>query len=195
MLGLGCGFRKQHAPPPDFNDYVDISQCAYYNDFTLAQRMNIVPFRHARKIELVSFEDEVEIFDTLIDSIPYKMSRGYIPQKDKKIDRSQLIDIITLNCVQTDSLTNILFNYDYGRARYGIYTESRSGCYSPRHALLFYRKESDKEPFAYFEVCLECREVKTFPKQYKLGSFCDGKYSMLREFFRQTGIKYGLDIH
>ncbi len=193
MLSLGCGFRKQYVPPPDFIDYVDISQCAFYNDYSLEQRMKIMPFRRARKIELVSFEDE--ILDTLIESSPFKTSRGEIPKKDKKIDRSQLIDMIQLSPVQTDSLTNILFNYDYGRARYGIYTESRSGCYSPRHALLFYRKESDKEPFAYFEVCLECREVKTFPKQYKLGSFCDGKYAMLREFFRQTGIKYGLDIH
>lgn len=126
-------------------------------------------------------------------STVYKEPRSEIPRKNSKIDRSQLKEIIALTHSQLDSLTNIFFNYDYGHAENGMIHNPDLACYEPRHAILFFRKKADVEPFAYFEVCLECQYVKTFPKQYNLGNFCVGKYGLLREYFRQTGITFGLD--
>lgn len=103
-------------------------------------------------------------------------------------------EIITLSTSQIDSLTNIFFNYNFGRAENGIGSPDPDvACYKPRHAILFFKKKADVEPFAYFEVCLECQYAKTFPKQYELGNFCRGKYGLLREYFRQTGITSGLE--
>ncbi len=192
-LGLGCGFRKHYPPPPPvptLENFVDNSPCTFYDTYTSAERLRRKPFRTAKKIELVSFESPYEVLGP--DSVVYKERRTEIPKQDSKIDRSQLKEILLLTRLQTDSLTNIFFNFDYGRAENGMIETADLACYYPRHAILFYKKKADQEPFAYFEVCLECQYVRTFPKQYKLGNFCEGKYAMLRAFFRQTGIQYGV---
>lgn len=178
-------------PPPVIENFVDNSPCTFYNDYSAKERLSRKPFGQSAKIELVSFDSEYEV---RLDSIVYKESRYEIPKRDSKIDRSQLREIITLSVLQIDSLTNIFFNYDYGRAENGLISNPDLACYRPRQAVLFFRKKTDTEPFAYFEVCLECQYVKTFPKQYELGNFCVGKYGLLREYFRQMGIKYGLEI-
>jgi hypothetical protein len=191
LTGLGCSPKLPLPPPPVLEDFVDNSDCNFYNDYSAKERLSRKPFGQSEKIELVSFDGE---YEEMLDSVVYKgCCRHEIPKKDSKIDRSQLQEIIPLSTLQLDSLTNIFFNYDYGRAENGLISNPDVGCYRPRQAVLFFRKKTDTEPFAYFEICLECQYVKTFPKQYELGNFCDGKYDMLREFFRQTGIKYGLD--
>ncbi len=193
VLVYGCGLSKRQGPPlppPMLEITVNNSECDQYSDYSLEERLRFRPFRNARKIELVSFDDEMEV---MLDSVLIKEPRGSVPKKGGKIDRTQLKEIRLLNPVQIDSLTNIFFNFDYGRAENGIISRADVACYEPRHAILFFKKDVDTEPFAYFEVCLACRYVLTFPKQYKLGNFCEGKYDFLRAFFRQTGITYGLD--
>ena len=192
IIGLGCSPKLPPPSPPMPDNYVNISDCSFYNDYSAKERLSRKPFGQSEKVELVSFDGE---FESRIDSFVSKLPRGEIPKKNSKIDRSQLKEIITLSTSQLDSLTNIFFNYDYGRTEsgIGIISESKTGCYEPRHALLFFKKKTDTQPFVYFEICLECREVKTFPRAYELGNFCRGKYNLLRDFFRQTGIKYGLE--
>ena len=191
LTGLACS-RKYPPPPPPPIYEPDLSDCNFYNDYSAKERLKRKPFGQSEKIELVSFDSE---YVEKIDSVVHKdCCRTEIPRKNSKIDRSQLREIIPLSASQIDSLTNIFFNFDYERAENGIISNYGLACYKPRHALLFFRKKADTEPFAYFEVCLECQYVKTFPKQYKLGNFCEGKYGLLREYFRQTGIKFGLEI-
>lgn len=195
LTSLAC---SRKLPPPMPDDMVYIGDCNYYNDYSVKERLSRKPFSQSEKTELVSFDGLVDISISEVgDSVPSPpqwFHGGEIPKKNSKIDRSQLKEIITLSTSQLDSLTNIFFNYDYLRVdKYGIYSESKSGCYEPRQAILFFRKKADIEPFAYFEICLQCRAVETFPKKYELGNFCEGKYDLLREFFRQTGITFGLD--
>ena len=186
---LGCSPKLPPSPPPPIYE-PNLSDCNFYNDYSAKKRLSRKPFGQSKKIELVSFENEyVEKIDSVVHM---DCCRTEIPKKDSKIDRSHLKEIIPLTNSQIDSLTNIFFNYDYGRAENGLISNPDLACYKPRHAVLFFRKKADSEPFAYFEICLECQYVKTFPKQYKLGNFCVGKYDLLREFFRQTGITSGL---
>lgn len=196
FAGMSCTHKMPPPPPPVIENFVDNSPCTFYNDYSAKERLSRKPFGQSAKIELVSFDSEYEV---RLDSIVYKESRYEIPKRDSKIDRSQLREIITLSASQIDGLTNVLFNYDFGRAKNDnieilIGSVPDVGCYKPRHAILFFRKKADVEPFAYFEICLECQGVRTFPKQYELGTFCSGKYDLLREYFRQTGIKYGLEV-
>lgn len=197
FVGMSCSRKMPPPPPPPTpENFVDNSPCNFYNDYSAKERLSRKPFGQSAKIELVSFEGE---YIEWIDSVVHKdCCRTEIPKKDSKIDRSQLSEIITLSASQIDGLTNVLFNYDFGRAKNDnielIGSVPDVGCYKPRHAILFFRKKADVEPFAYFEICLECQGVRTFPKQYELGNFCSGKYDLLREYFRQTGIKYGLEM-
>jgi len=178
-------------PPPPVEAWVDISNCNFYNDYNSRKRLKRKPFGQSAKTELVSFDAE---FEEKLDSIVYKdCCRDKIPQKDSKIDRSQLKEIIRLTPMQLDSLTNIFFNFDYGRAENGIYRHPKVACYKPRHALLFFRNDADNEPFAYFEICFQCQDLRTFPRNYEVGNFCEGKFDLLRDFFRQAGITQGFE--
>lgn len=182
-------------PPPMPGDMVYVGACNYYNDYSAKERLSREPFGQAEKTELVSFDGLVDISISEVgDSVPPPpqwFHGGEIPKKNSKIDRSKLKEIISLSTSQLDSLTNIFFNYDYGRAKHGFHTEEK-GCFYPRHAILFFHKKTDAEPFAYIEICLECRGVETFPQKYEIGNFCDGKYELLQDFFQQTGISFGL---
>lgn len=189
--GFGCGFRKAKGPPPSPEDFVNVSSCTFYQDFTVAQRRKREPWRNARKVELVSFASEYD--EMTPDSVVYKERRMSIPKRGKKIDRTEFKEVVALVPWQKDSLTSIFFNHNFGRAEHGMGSSASFACFYPRHALLFYRESTDTDPFAYFEICLECHHVYTFPSKYELGTFCEGKYDLLREFFRLVGIRYGLE--
>ncbi len=183
------GLQSQTAiTPPIYGP--DLSDCNFYNDYSAKERLSCKPFGQSAKIELVSFESE---YVEMIDSIVHKdCCRTEIPKKDSKIDRSQLKEIITLSTTQIESLTNIFFNYNFGRAENGIGSPDPDvACYKPRHAILFFRKKADVEPFAYFEVCLECQYVKDLPKAIRTRKFLQRQIRFAVGIFPANGDNFG----
>jgi hypothetical protein len=105
----------------------------------------------------------------------------------------QYRESIALSNEQIDSLTNLLYNYDF-RAM-----PSKRGvpkCYRPRNGIVFYDVEGSQ--FAAIEICFECQRFMTFPEKVILPEqrslsvdFCTQKSDMLRDFFKSSGVYYG----
>jgi hypothetical protein len=193
FLGFGCSFEKELPPSPGKN-VSDNTPCAFFKTYTLEERLQREPFNQAKRIDLISLDRIKErlryIGDTLPDQLPGNaLFSNFLGYKKEFL----WFERVTLSRSQIDSLTNILFNFDYGRAKNGEIDKWASLCHNPRQAILLYREIEDAEMFASIEICLECHSYWSRPDKYDLGNFCEGKYDLLRAFFRQTGITYGLD--
>jgi hypothetical protein len=146
-------------------------RCIRLTKFSAIQRLNNFPFNKSSEVRLVSFGLKANSFS------------NEIPKKKKLVDLSQLIESITLNSNQIDSLSDILYNTGYQ----GIFYSFGDGCYIPRNAILFI--DSSGKVFAYIELCFQCGGFKVSSKKVKAGEFCIEKYALLETFFRNAGIK------
>lgn len=148
--------------------------CIFSNKLSSRQRSALYPFNKAFKVQIASFDKP----DSLIES--------RLPLEDKKVDYSRLKEVKTLDKNQTDSVSNILYNYVY---RGVFHTEVKSHCYSPRNAIIFL--DSRNSCFAFIEICFECQESRTSSEAVETGDFCTQKYDLLEEFFLKNGIEFG----
>lgn len=167
--------KKNPAPPaPIEND------CIKRYDYPLSQRLKNYPFNTFSKIVIVSFNTQ---FDSLSQQKQWKL-----PHENENLILNEITEIITLNNNQIDSLTNILYNYDY-KNNVGTIVYN---CFNPRHAIVFL-DEQDKI-LNYLEICFECKGYYKSDEKIKVGNFCEGKYNLLKLFFEQVGIKKGLVV-
>lgn len=173
--------------PPPFgggeNFYGDNSCFLRYNVST-DERKNIYPFSKATQIKLVSFEyDMNRIAD---DGYMFSNSlHRFVPVQYRESSM--------LSSEQVDSLTNLLYNYDF---RVAPATRNTPKCYRPRNGIVFY--DADGTQFAAIEICFECQRFMTFPEKVILpeqrsmtSDFCTQKSDMLRDFFKSSGVLYG----
>jgi hypothetical protein len=169
-------------------------ECKALNKYTNAQLWKIEPFKSAKKIEIVSFP-----FNCLDpDTISLKEECIYnLPLQNGELDMRFIKEKIKLDSSSILSLMNILFNVGYaGTPR----TIQEIKCYNPRHAVLFYDSQESIKPSIYYEICFECQHFYVLENKermydkYKLGEFCDGKYKLLEDLFRKTGIKEGFNF-
>jgi hypothetical protein len=151
--------------------------CIYQTKFTAQQRLEIFPFKKAAKIQIVSFDKP--------DSI---ISGGEIPINDKSVEYSKLKEIKTLNSIEIDTLTDILYNNIY---KGHFFTSFKSNCYNPRNAILFI--DPSGQDYAFIELCFQCNGFRTNSEDVQTGDFCDQKYNLLRSFFVRLGIAFGTE--
>ena len=171
------------------------TKCRFTYDYPLEDRLKKAPFGKAKKVLLVSFEGGPRVEPLpgeKIDSTKVR-SRLSLPLELPQYQGVAVYEVLALSSKQLDDLTNILFNYGFWRDRKSVIQMVGPTCYSPQHMLQFYADPKDTVPFAWVEICLDCLKHKVFPSDFDLGMFCDGKYDLLREFFRQAGIQHGLD--
>ncbi len=150
--------------------------CVHKNKLTLDKRLSKFPFNKADKIKIVSFAK------------PNNFNFTYLlPMKNKLVDYTKLKKIITLDNLQIDSLTDIIFNYGYK----GIFHSFKeNGClYKPKNAILFLDK--NEKTFAFIELCFECGEYRVSDKKISMGELCTQKYELLKKFFKTSGVLYG----
>lgn len=160
--------------------------CEYHLTYTSKERNSINPFSLAKEVWLVAFpfleDNTVHLisFDPLI------------------IDHANFRETILLSASATDTLTDILYNYAYrrnpdslnGKPVYYVYGEK--GCYMPRNAILFLNEK--RKTFAFIELCFECSNFRVSSNEVVTGNFCIQKYDLLKRFFRDHTIRYGIDI-
>ncbi|HJW15781.1 MAG TPA: hypothetical protein VJ499_01595, partial [Flavisolibacter sp.] len=139
------------------------------------ERLKIYPFSKASKVQLVSFKKPGSI-----------VMGGHIPLKKGIVNNTKLNEIITLNKIQVDSLKSLLYNVGY---RGVFFTEVDIKCYNPRNAIVFV-DESGKG-FEYIELCFECMKNMLSSKKVNAGDFCEQKYELLENYFKEAGIRYG----
>ena len=107
--------------------------------------------------------------------------------KNNSVDYSQLDEVKTLNKTEVQNLTNIIYNTGY---KGHIFTISESGCYNPRNAILFV--DAIGKTFAFIEICFQCQGRRTSSAKVKVGEFCNQKYDLLKDFFKNAGIEIGI---
>ncbi len=146
--------------------------CIHRNKINSKQRINNFPFNQAKEVRLVSFKKRYGIGLAL-------------PMKNKKVDLSKLSESFTLDKINTDSLTDILYNTGYK----GLFYSFSDGCYEPRNAILFI--DSLGQSFAFIELCFQCDGFRLSSKKVKAGQFCNEKYELLKSFFIKNRIVYG----
>lgn len=165
----GCIMNR---PLPEISDY-DNDKCEYNGELTVKQRSKIYPFNKAVTIQIVSFNSGLES----------------VPIENDTINRVKTEEIITLNQEQINSLTDILYNYNYKKTDgISVHNEVNNGCYRPRHAILFLDDKNKVKEF--IEICFECSGYESRLNKDEIGEFCEGKYDLLHTFFENTGINY-----
>ena len=150
--------------------------CFYKERYEANQRLQFYPFNKASEIKLVSFDKP--------DSV---IIGGELPMKNGSIDYSKIREIKTISRSQIDTLTDILFNRNYGGR---FYSFSKINCYYPRNAILFVNKRGNT--FAFIEICFECSGYRLSSNKIKAGDFCNQKYDYLKDFFAANGIELGV---
>jgi len=151
-------------------------------------------------IKLVSYNGEPEpnlLVKTIVDpvnntvrydTISRKVKWKY-PFEGKKVDTLQFMKTVTLNRIQINNLTDMLFNIDERKHNHKV-AYGEFSCFEPRNAILF--TDSTGKAFAYIQICFECQKVKTYPETVNWGGFCIEKLDIIKQYFASVGIKYGI---
>ena len=170
-------------PPPEPDTYADSSNCALKATPSGTLCNQNFPFNQATGVKILSYKAmsyrDTAIRDKAFFLLTYK---GELNLKATK-------QSIALNEGQIDSLAHLMYNFGYKGSPVGY---SLANClFHPRNAIVFY--DADEKPFAYLEICFGCEQFMAFPKRFQTGEFCSQKFELLKAFFRQAGIIYGLE--
>lgn len=184
-------------------------KCGMYGKMTVEERRNTFPFNKAKKVYLVAFPSKftpVQITETgdylKYDSLSYSKLGFKIINTVKLPNNYQseylIIEKRELNQLQLDTLSNLLLNYKINKKKLpknllliGI------GCYYPRNAVLFV--DENEKIISYIEICFECMQFYQGPDE-TIENFnilanleeCFGRVELLKDFFRDCKIEYGV---
>lgn len=189
VFGAGCfAFATQKTPPPlpsenDFIDHVNSN----FTKYSLTKRLGAYPFNKAAKVKIVAYNLELDFhhIDALPDSFGKINEEVQITHVMKHNDYSKMDQMQELNSDQIARISDILYN---SCARHSNPDRAQMGCYYPRNAILFVDKSN--HIFDYFEVCFDCRGIKTdkkFPLLEK--SLCAPAYEDLEHYFNALGVE------
>ncbi|MGC4021587.1 MAG: hypothetical protein QM734_06430 [Cyclobacteriaceae bacterium] len=154
--------------------------CKKISNLSNKEIKKIFPFSKTNEIRLVSFKGTLNLKG---DSI------AHLPQKDGRVNLSQLFESKTLKSKDEDFVLDLLVNYGYDPSLTEI-GEEVAMCYSPRNAILFLDKE--KNVIGYIEICYECKRYEIGPESIKISALCSYKFRLTKELFKKVGITYGV---
>lgn len=158
--------------------------CVKKTNHPPAARIKNFPFNVSGQVLCVSFDGHVAMTDNkffFADNDPALINGSNNATSGSK-------ETTQLTQRQIDSLTDILYNYGLKGPVSGVKTRE---CYDPRNAILFYNKNG--RALAFIEICFECLQTRQSSTKISLGEMCDQKLDMLKVFFRNVGIKHGVN--
>jgi len=172
--------KKQEYPDDD---------CLLTNTYSAAKRLQRYPFSKAVKILAVSYPWNIAEDDT-IGAIkrPDTVFISDLHVINGKLNYTSLKEIQILDSVEINELTTIIYNSTYTKRNSKIMNTGYK-CFYARNALIFYDKSG--KVFDYLEVCFECMGFQSESGKITIGTYCNQKYDLLREFFLRAGLKYG----
>lgn len=182
----------------------DKVECGWYGKKTVAERNQMFPFNTAKKVVFISFYGTELGFDEYLDE------NGKLIKSDSLLDihLSKLAvkvfqlknnkkyyakEFVELNQEQIDNLSNLAFNFKV-KKNYEVISMYEVNCYSPRNAILFL--DADDKVIAHTEICFECYKYNSdwsdaFDSLVGVEA-CDDVFIILKHFFKNTGINYGI---
>ncbi len=185
VFGQKSNFLKMPFKPPtpkQLQDEIKNHTCIKKSITSFANRLKNYPFERTTQIQFVSFKGTSKTIDNELVYI-----EDSLPRINDTICYSKLLEVKTLNLVQIEKLTDVLYNYSFGGR---VFTTSVSGCYNPRNAILFL--DSTGKVFEFIEICFECQRLEVSSEKVKLGDMCDEKTELLKKLFGIVGINYGI---
>ena len=158
------------------------SNCVRTNKLSFKKRVLNYPYNITSQIKIISYKNkgegvEGEDLQKYLDLI--------ISHKDS-LNESNFDEIQILNTQQIERLTDIVYNYGFKEEVNIIVVK---GCYMPRNAILFYDNENNLNGF--LEICFECNNYRSSNKEITIGELCTQKMQLMKDFFKDCGIKYG----
>lgn len=178
------------APPKlsgrKYKEYLKNYDCVYNGKLSVDERLKIYPFSKAMRVLLVSFP-AVKLWH---GTEGYTFGGG-IPKKDDQVDTAAFKEKIELNKLQINVLSDILYNYNYRKDKDLLI--SHLSCLLPTENAVIFLDEQ-KKCFAYLELCFcDCMDYEIVPNSMRMGDFCRGKMELLKNYFAEQGISYGLN--
>jgi hypothetical protein len=170
--------RSPSAAPRNSNEFGRVSNIGF------SKRVANFPFSEAVSIQLVSFEDPTNGGQLDTTKIVYN---DKMPRVLMAVCVNPLKEIKTLNLNQIDQLTDIWFNYG---AMGSNHVTDFASCYAPKNAILFLDEKG--KVFDFIEICFSCLRMRNFSNKVDVYKECDHKINMIKEFFKSTGIVYGV---
>ena len=163
------------------------------------------PFNVAKKVIYISFYGSELGFDEYLDE------NGKLIKSDSLLDihltklavkvfnlkansKYYVKEFVELNQAQINDLSNLAFNFIIKKRPENMLMY-QANCYTPRNAILFL--DNEEKVIAHTEICFECRQYysdwdeKTFDSLVGVEA-CDDVFKILKHFFKNTGIKYGI---
>lgn len=147
-----------------------------------SERLKKYPFNKAAQIKLVSFNyGGGPIKDTVYHN-------PIMPKLHYAICRFPFAEVKTINYIQTDRLSDIIYNYGY-IVKPEI--ENLTKCYIPRNGVLFLDEEG--KVFEFIEICFACKKLAySYHDKANTEDFVRPTFRVLREFFIKNGLEYGV---
>ncbi len=137
------------------------------------------PFSTASRVDVVAYPNRFA-WDTTSDENGMHVDEGVIADGRLRLPQQKIRDRITLNQAQIKRAFELLYNDDCS-------SEEAAACYDPRHALIFFDKNS--KAIAAIEICLDCYKARVTTGVPRI-SFCGEKVADLATLFRSFGVKY-----
>ena len=148
--------------------------CIYKSKYSAKQRIQFYPFNIAETIKLISF----------------RYHKNNYPIKKDSLIVDSLVETFTLNKIQVNILTDILYNNFYKKSsNYDV----KSLCFYPRNAILFFDKSGKLREYVF--ICFHCENYVLSSNNFMLGDDCSQKMEKIRKFFISAGLKFGTDIN
>lgn len=172
-------FPEHEGPPTAKDDSImtENYKCTYRNTYSPKERLAFYPFNRAKRVILISYDDSSRFENTT-------------PITGKKIDYSKVKERVTLNDLQLDSLTSILYNVGVKSTDYWLQiADPGRSCYNPRNSVMFLNDQ--EEIIDYIEICFECHREELSSERIKSWKSCETKYELLQDYFLSTGMKIG----
>lgn len=159
------------------------AKCTKTGKFTESQRLSNFPFSEASQIKLISFESKngEPTGDELMKHL------DYVKLKTDSFNPLFYTEVATLNSIQINRLTDIIYNYSYKKKPYAI---DDVKCYEPRNAIIFL--DSNNIIISYIEICFGCNHFRSSSTELSLGKDCTEKYEMIKSIFKECKIEYGI---
>lgn len=149
---------------------------------SFTKRLQEYPFNKAAQIKLVSFNYEGGQIE---DTVYYN---PMMPKLHYAICRFPFAEIKTINYIQVDSLSDIIYNYGY-IIRPEIVNLTK--CYITRNGILFLNE--DGKVFEFIEICFACKKLAySYHDKANVEDFERPAFKVLRGFFIKNGLEYGL---
>jgi hypothetical protein len=178
---VSCSIYSQAKKNKQVN-FEDNANCVRSKKIDFKNRLKMYPFGNTTQIIVVSHRTKNgmigEELQKYLDSV--KIGQDSINLKEFE-------QHISLNLAQIEKLTDVIFNYSHKGKEYAI---TNTMCYQPRNAIIFL--DNSNKILGFIEICFGCNHLRTSDKRIDIGDYCEQKYDLIKDIFRESGIKYGI---